>query len=833
MNSNSKNENVLVIGGGVAGMSAAETLSRHGVSVHLVEKQDRLGGFASKWACMATDTCQTCSACLSDEMAGCAADMENVSVYTGCEVKAATKKNGRYAVRIEGAQQKEITADQVIVATGFKPADPTGLLSDIHGVSDQVITTEQLNQALRSDETDGILSGSENPRIGFIQCVGSRNREIGKDYCSQVCCRISLRQITKLLYLYPEAQITCFYIDLQVIGKETRQQFAAVSDRVELIQGVPSEIFDDRQPGKVTVISEDPEGFSRKALDFDLLVLSVGLHREPENEGLGQLFEIPADEFGFFESGDEGVVVVGTAGGPMDIQTAKHQGIAGASRVLDRILGSPDIAGDVAVIGSGKCAADAAKKLAEENLGVTLLDPGKDENLQAEAYDYVPRARLIGLKGTCGQFSLMVQSDGRLNEKQFAAVVVAEPAGSRPIPVFKEIPQDLQMSLDEYLKTLDSKPWDVAGEVMFILDYQDPEYKAASRSALNAALQRVQQGQKASVLMNKMLVHGLRGQQLYDRARKAGVRFFRVDDPSQIDVSMDNADIVCRFKEKTLGNMDVTAKCGGLVISSGKKPSDHTSDIAQALKEQVDAEGFFQSANVRHQLVSSPKKGVFYLGSGHDDTDFEDDQFQTQLVVDAVKRIVAQDIEADSGKIWINRIKCRKCLKCYRICPHGAIRLEGNTPSISPDACYDCGLCISNCPALAIESEFYADTVFADAARKKDIVVFACERSGAIAAADFSGGEKLKVQKVPCVCRIGENIVLKALEKGPERVILAGCHDGNCRSVKGSSQAELRTRILGRMPGLNPADIVWYPVAANEKAKFEKYITGIPGVVTK
>ncbi len=63
--SNLSNKSVMIIGGGVAGMAAAEILSKNGAKVHIVEKDSYLGGHAASWACMATETCQHCSACLT------------------------------------------------------------------------------------------------------------------------------------------------------------------------------------------------------------------------------------------------------------------------------------------------------------------------------------------------------------------------------------------------------------------------------------------------------------------------------------------------------------------------------------------------------------------------------------------------------------------------------------------------------------------------------------------------------------------------------------------------------------------------------------------------
>jgi heterodisulfide reductase subunit A-like polyferredoxin len=84
-------DSVLVLGGGVAGMAAAQTLGDRNVRVHLVETADRLGGHAASWACMATDSCRQCGACLALDMAQQAARHANISVHLNTTVDTLKK----------------------------------------------------------------------------------------------------------------------------------------------------------------------------------------------------------------------------------------------------------------------------------------------------------------------------------------------------------------------------------------------------------------------------------------------------------------------------------------------------------------------------------------------------------------------------------------------------------------------------------------------------------------------------------------------------------------------------------------------------------------------
>ncbi len=112
---NKKNKSVLIIGGGMAGMTAAVALANQGINVHLVEKKGNLGGHASSWACMATDTCQHCSGCLSSETAYKTTQFANLNTYLGYDILKIDKDQNIYTVHITGEVEQTIKADKIIV----------------------------------------------------------------------------------------------------------------------------------------------------------------------------------------------------------------------------------------------------------------------------------------------------------------------------------------------------------------------------------------------------------------------------------------------------------------------------------------------------------------------------------------------------------------------------------------------------------------------------------------------------------------------------------------------------------------------------------------------
>ena len=128
--------------------------------------------------------------------------------------------------------------------------------------------------------------------------------------------------------------------------------------------------------------------------------------------------------------------------------------------------------------------------------------------------------------------------------------------------------------------------------------------------------------------------------------------------------------------------------------------------LAVLLRDRTDKEGFLQSANVRHRITQSPRKGIFYCGSGHDETDSQDLATEIQAILSALE---TGDGSPPSPGIQVNEKKCAKCLTCFRVCPHAAIILNFKSrPEIVPNACFSCHLCLVSCPACAIESKEFS-----------------------------------------------------------------------------------------------------------------------------
>lgn len=826
--------NVIILGGGVAGMAAAKTLDQLGIGVHLIEKRAGLGGHAFDWACMATDACRNCGACLSAELVAEIQSRPGISVHLNTSLSGLEKNESFFQANMADPDRKPVRAAAVLFSTGFVPFQPFKIPELGYGQYDNVITTADLNAILKQEALASSLPDSPSPAIAFIQCVGSRNRKLGRDYCSQVCCKTAVRQADKILHLIPDANITLFHMDLQIIGKAFRTHAAEVADRVNLRQGVPAKILSHFREDKLSIIHEDPRTGARIAAHFDLVVLAVGMEPPAETRELARQLGISADEWGFLAPGDKalapGVYSAGTVQEPMDILTAREQGIAAAHRIAGdlgygaRQHDARDDKPTLAVLGGTAEAFAAAEILSREHYGVVILDPDTHTSPASSDISYHPHARLARMGGTVGDFQLSFAVDQEIQKVKAAAIVVATGAAKTAA----HEPSDAIQTLTEFVREYDeyeNNPKGLPDTITFWLDSRGPEWKAYSRLCLTSALTLRSQGKTVFMIMEKMLVHGLRGQRLYDQARHAGVRFLRVGDPSQVQVSLSKQGVTLSVTEATLPGTQLTVACQRLVIPEQVRPASQTDTLAQILGQSLDAEGYIQSANVRHRPVASPRRGIFFVGPCHDEVDHENIEAEILAIKAALAVLLANKTSLDQAA-EIDEGLCARCLTCLRACPHGAVVLrDGFQPRIAAQACFGCGICVSSCPARAITAKSQ------DAQENTEVqsptartVVFACERSGALAAraaglAAQNPAGTLEIITVPCAGRLDQVTLVQPLIDGVQNVIVAGCHEGNCRSMNGSNIAAARVRQMAAVESDPETAVSYHAVAANESGK--------------
>ncbi|MBT9164858.1 MAG: hypothetical protein DDT23_00869 [candidate division WS2 bacterium] len=113
-----------------------------------------------------------------------------------------------------------------------------------------------------------------------------------------------------------------------------------------------------------------------------------------------------------------------------------------------------------------------------------------------------------------------------------------------------------------------------------------------------------------------------------------------------------------------------------------------------------------------------------------------------------------------------------------------------------------------------------------------EIVAFCCQWCS-YAGADLAGTSRLKypadirIIKIPCSSRINPTFILKALSKGVDGVMVAGCHPGDCHYATGNYFTRRRLTILKRLlefSGINPERLQLYWISAAEGGKFAESV---------
>jgi len=240
----------------------------------------------------------------------------------------------------------ELTADTVVVATGYRPSDPKSRPHYRYGQLPQIITGFELEERLRNGK--GLLGqdGELSRRIAFIQCVGSRDKD--HPYCSQVCCAYTLRLARLLKHRVPEAEVTSFYMDLQEIGRCSAQFQTEARREVKVLRALPGDLS-AAADGCVKLRYLEEESGRVGQVETDLVVLAVGIAPGEDNPALAALLNTELTPDGFFQAADPGprsqtsqpgLFLAGTAEGPRDIAGCIAQATA-AARQVSRYVKKP------------------------------------------------------------------------------------------------------------------------------------------------------------------------------------------------------------------------------------------------------------------------------------------------------------------------------------------------------------------------------------------------------------------------------------------------------------------------------------------------------------
>ncbi len=338
---------VLIIGGGPSGLESARCVAELGGEAILIEKRERLGGTPDREGyAKLTHHWRDASEAMAD-MAAAVTSNKNVEVKYSAEVKEISGSAGSFTVKIEaGGAAESIEAGAVIVATGFQHFDPGRATQYYNYYSfPDVITLTDLEKMLKEHNVVRPSNGETPKKIAFIQCVGSRDRQIGNEYCSKVCCGIASKQAIELREQIPDSKVMIFYIDMRMYGYWENEIYWPAQEKykVNYVKGLVSEVL--KKGDKLLIRGEDTTMSRPMEVTMDMVVLSVGMEPSAGTRAVAQLMGIQQNKYGFIEAGGaggldpvatsrEGIFVAGAASGPSDLDDSIAQAGLAAARAV-------------------------------------------------------------------------------------------------------------------------------------------------------------------------------------------------------------------------------------------------------------------------------------------------------------------------------------------------------------------------------------------------------------------------------------------------------------------------------------------------------------------
>ncbi len=338
-------DTILIVGAGPAGLEAARTVAELGKRALLVEAKTELGG--TPYASYATLTPD-----LKDTEESMRHMLEAVRKNPAVDVRLDTRvvksegTSGSFHVSLshDGTEVAE-DVGAIVVATGFQHFDP-GRETQMYGYYeyDDVITLVDAEKMFKEGKVVRPSTKEPPEKVAFIQCVGSRDRQIGNKYCSKVCCGIASKQSIEIKRMLPNAKVFIFYIDMRMYGFWEDQIYWKAQEeyKVNYVRGIVTEVI--KKGDKLLVKGEDTTMGRPMEVLMDLVILSVGMEASKGTIEMSRVLQIPREEHGFLQivggpldtvsTPVAGIFVAGAAAGPKDIEDSVSMGAAAAAKAV-------------------------------------------------------------------------------------------------------------------------------------------------------------------------------------------------------------------------------------------------------------------------------------------------------------------------------------------------------------------------------------------------------------------------------------------------------------------------------------------------------------------
>ncbi|MGA7799951.1 MAG: FAD-dependent oxidoreductase [Gammaproteobacteria bacterium] len=331
------------MGAGPAGLSAAAGVAAAGQKAVLVEKEDVLGGApilsgyaklvpSGEWAKDAIG-----------RMISRVEQDDSIAIHKGTKVTKLEGDAGDFTATLSGGET--VKAGAVILGTGFTHFDSINKPEWGFGTYEDVLTTTQMEQMVASGKIQCPSDGRVPERVAILLCVGSRDRQIGREWCSKICCTVSSNLAMEIKELSPETDVFIYYMDIRTFGLyedkfywKSQEEFKTKYVKARIAEVTAS------GDGRLLVKGEDTLVKRPIVIPFDIVVHAIGMDPNEENPEISKVFGVGLEKHGFIERAEHytntcgttrrGIYSCGSAYGPETIDDSISQGSAAAMRAI-------------------------------------------------------------------------------------------------------------------------------------------------------------------------------------------------------------------------------------------------------------------------------------------------------------------------------------------------------------------------------------------------------------------------------------------------------------------------------------------------------------------
>lgn len=334
---------VLVVGAGPTGLAAAAGVASAGKQVILVEQEHVLGGApilsgyaklvpSGEWAKDAIG-----------RMVKRVEDDANVVIHKSAKVAKLDGEAGNFVATLSNGHTAN--AGSVILGTGFTHFDSINKPEWGFGTYEDVLTTTQMEQMVSAGKIACPSDGRVPERVAILLCVGSRDRQIGREWCSKICCTVSTNLAMEIKELSPQTDVFIYYMDIRTFGLyEDKYYWKSQEEfKTKFVKARIAEVTASGD-GRLLVKGEDTLVKRPIVIPMDIVVHAIGMDPNLGNPEIAKVFGVGLEKHGFLDRGEHytntgsstrrGIYVGGAALGPEDIDSCISQGLSMAMRAV-------------------------------------------------------------------------------------------------------------------------------------------------------------------------------------------------------------------------------------------------------------------------------------------------------------------------------------------------------------------------------------------------------------------------------------------------------------------------------------------------------------------